>query len=405
MLKSFRHTKLACYVGYITQAIVANLFPLLILIFHDEFGISLSMLTVLITVNFAMQLCVDALASRFADKIGYRVCFVTAHFCAAAGLAGLALLPMLFGNAYAGLIVASLLYAVGGGLIEVLVSPTIEACPSENKTGQMSLLHSFYCWGSAAVVLLTTLYFWAFGAQHWRILAGVWAVIPFLNAFYCLFVPIPKLTSEEGGASFGELFRQKRFWMFLALMALAGASELAMGQWASAFAESGLGVSKAVGDLIGPCLFAVFMGLARLLFAKFGKKLRLCMMLSAVLCIACYLVAWLSPWAVVSLIGCAVCGFSVGILWPSVLSLASKELPRGGTAMFGMLAMAGDIGCTTGPTLVGLCAGAFSDDIGTGLAFALVFPVLFFVFTACLKSPKKDASTPPPASPAEGEKD
>ena len=391
MLKSFRHTKVACYIGYITQAIVANFFPLLLLILHGEFGISLSMLTLLITVNFAMQLCVDALASKFADKIGYRACFVAAHFCAAVGLAGLALFPMLFGNAYAGLVVASLFYAVGGGLIEVLVSPTIEACPSDNKKGQMSLLHSFYCWGSAAVVLLTTLFFWTFGTQNWRILAGVWAAVPFLNAFYCFFVPIPKLNAEEEGMSFGGLFKQKRFWIFLALMTLAGASELAMGQWASAFAESGLGVSKAIGDLIGPCLFAVFMGIARLLFAKFGKKLRLCMMLSAGLCIVCYLVAWLSPWPVVSLIGCAVCGFSVGILWPSVLSLASEEIPRGGTAMFGMLAMAGDIGCTAGPTLVGLCAGAFADDIGTGLAFALIFPVLFFMFVLLLGKRKKSS--------------
>lgn len=393
MLKSYRHTKAACYIGYITQAIVANLFPLLLLVFHGEFGISLSRLTVLITVNFAMQLCVDALASRFADKIGYRVCFVAAHFFAAAGLAGLALLPMLFGNAYAGLVVASVLYAVGGGLIEVLVSPAIEACPSENKKGQMSLLHSFYCWGSAAVVLLTTVYFWGFGTQNWRILAGIWAVIPFANALYFLFVPIPDMAGEEN-VSFGGLFKQKKFWLFAALMALAGASELAMGQWASAFAESGLGVSKTTGDLIGPCLFAVFMGIARLLYARFGKRLRLCMILSGGLCIICYLLVWLSPLPWLALAGCALCGFSVGILWPSTLSLAAAEIPKGGTAMFGMLAMAGDIGCTSGPTLVGLCAGAFGDDIGTGIAFALAFPVLFVLLLICSSRKKKKNRLP-----------
>lgn len=389
MLKSFRHTKAACYIGYITQAIVANFFPLLLLVLHSEFGISLSRLTVLITVNFATQLIIDALASRFADKIGYRACFVAAHFFAAAGLGGLALLPMLFGNAYAGLIVSSVLYAVGGGLIEVLVSPTIEACPSDNKKGQMSLLHSFYCWGSAAVVLLTTLFFWTFGTQNWRILAGVWAAVPFLNAFYCLFVPIPKLNAEEEGLSFKGLFKMKKFWLFAALMALAGASEVAMAQWASAFAESGLGVSKTLGDLIGPCLFAIFSGIARLLFAHFGKKLRLCMILSASLCVLCYLAAWLSPLPWLSLAACALCGFSVGILWPSVLSLAAEEIPKGGTAMFGMFAMAGDIGCTAGPTLVGLCAGAFGDDIGTGIAFAFIFPVLFVVLMLCTCKRKK----------------
>lgn len=378
MLKSYTHTKIACYIGYITQAIVANLFPLLLLVLNGEFGISITRLTVLITVNFATQLCVDGLASRFADKIGYRVCFVAAHIFAAAGLAGLAVLPVIM-PPYAGLIIASLLYAVGGGLIEVLVSPTIEACPSDNKKGQMSLLHSFYCWGSAAVVVLTTVFFWCFGTDNWRIITCVWALVPFLNAFYVAFVPVPTLAGEEKGLSFTGLLKQKRFWLFAVLMTLAGAAELAMAQWASAFAENGLGVSKAVGDLVGPCLFAVFMGIARLLFARFGKRLRQCLILSTGLCIVCYLVAWLSPLPALSLAACALCGFSVGILWPSVLSLASAEIPRGGTAMFGMLAMAGDIGCTAGPTLVGLCAGAFGDNIGTGIAFAIIFPASFFI--------------------------
>ncbi len=381
MLKSYTHTKIACYIGYITQAIVANFFPLLLLVLNGEFGISITRLTVLITVNFAVQLCVDGLASKFADKIGYRICFVAAHLFAAAGLAGLAFLPIIM-PPYAGFIIASILYAIGGGLIEVLISPTIEACPSDNKKGQMSLLHSFYCWGSAAVVLLTTLFFWGFGTVNWRIIAAIWAAIPLLNVFYVVFVPIPTLEGEQKGLSFGGLFKLKSFWIFAQLMLLAGASELAMSQWASAFAESGLGVSKALGDLIGPCLFAVFMGIARLLFARFGKRLRLCMAVSAIFCIVCYLVAWLSPLPALSLGACAICGFSVGILWPSVLSLASAEIPRGGTAMFGMLAMAGDIGCTAGPTLVGLCAGALGDDIGAGLAFAVVFPVLFLVLTA-----------------------
>ena len=381
MLKSYTHTKIACYIGYITQAIVANFFPLLLLVLNGEFGISITRLTVLITVNFAVQLCVDGLASGFADKIGYRVCFVAAHLFAAAGLAGLAVLPMIM-PPYAGFMVASFLYAIGGGLIEVLISPTIEACPSDNKKGQMSLLHSFYCWGSAAVVLLTTLFFWGFGTVNWRIIAGVWAAIPLLNAIYVVFVPIPSLEGGQKGLSFGALFKLKSFWIFAALMMLAGASELAMSQWASAFAESGLGVSKALGDLIGPCLFAVFMGIARLLFARFGKRLRLCLAVSSSLCMVCYLVAWLSPVPALSLAACALCGFSVGILWPSVLSLASSEIPRGGTAMFGMLAMAGDIGCTAGPTIVGSCAGALGDDIGAGLAFAVIFPVLFLILCA-----------------------
>lgn len=378
MLKSYKHTKIACYTGYITQAIVANFFPLLLLVLHDEFGISIAQLTVLITVNFATQLCVDGLASRFADKIGYRVCFVAAHLFAVAGLVGLAFLPVIM-HPYAGLVISSFLYAIGGGLIEVLISPTIEACPSDNKKGQMSLLHSFYCWGSAAVILFTTLFFWGFGTENWRIIACVWAGIPLINAIYLAFVPIPKLNDGEKGLSFSRLLKNKKFWMFALLMLLAGASELAMAQWASAFAESGLNVPKAVGDLIGPCLFAVFMGAARLLFAYFGKRLKICLIFSSLLCVGCYVVAWLSPLPALSLAACALCGFSVGILWPSVLSLASAEIPRGGTAMFGLLAMAGDIGCTSGPTLVGLCAGAFSDNIGTGIAFAIIFPAAFLM--------------------------
>ncbi len=390
MLKSYRHTKIACYFGYVTQAIVGNLVPLLFLIFQSEFGVSLAQVTVLVTVNFSVQLLIDLLFSKLADKIGYRVCLVGAHVFAAVGLAGLAFFPAILPDRFAGLITAVCCYAVGGGLIEVLVSPTVEACPTKNKAAEMSLLHSFYCWGSAAVVLLSTGFFFAFGQSNWRILVIIWACVPMLNAAYFAFVPIARLNEAGESLPIGKLVRERKFWLFLVLIALAGAAEVSMSQWASALAERGLGVSKAIGDLTGPFLFAVFMGLARVLYARFGKKLRLCLILSGALCIACYLVVWLVPVPAIALAGCALCGFSVGTLWPGIFSLSAEEMPRGGTALFALLALGGDLGCTLGPTLVGLCAGAFGDDLRAGLAFALAFPVLFVLLMLAFGREKKN---------------
>lgn len=391
MLKSYAHTRAACYLGYVTQAAVNNFAPLLFLIFSDTFGLSLAQLTALVTINFGVQLTVDLLFSKLADQLGYRASLAAAHFLAAAGFAGYALLPRLL-PAFAGLALSGVLCAVGGGIVEVLVSPTIEACPARNKAAQMSLLHSFYCWGSAGVILLSTAFLALFGRSTWWALALVWAVLPLCNAIYFLFVPIARLTAEGEGFSFRQLFRCGKFWLLFALIALAGAAELSMSQWASAFAESGLGVSKAVGDLTGPCLFAVLMGIARVLYARFGRRLRLCLILSGTGCAVCYLVAWLSPVPALALAGCALCGFTVGMLWPGIFSMAAEELPRGGTAMFALLALAGDAGCMLGPTLVGACAGAFGDEIGTGLAFALVFPVLLvllLLLSARKKKPEK----------------
>lgn len=391
MLKSFRHTKTACYLGYVTQAVVNNFAPLLFVLFRQTFGLSLAQVTALVTVNFGIQLFVDLLFSKLADKLGYRACLTAAHFFAAAGLAGLTFFPQLFGNAFAGLLTAAALYALGGGIIEVLVSPAVEACPSDNKAAQMSLLHSFYCWGAAAVVLISTGVLFFFGEEYWRFLALGWAALPLCNGVYFLFVPFARLLPEGEGLPLRKLFAQKKFWLYAVLIALAGAAELSMSQWASAFAESGLNVSKAVGDLAGPCLFALFMGTARVLYARSGRRLRLWLILSGVLCAVCYLVAWLSPLPVLALCGCALCGFSVGLMWPGIFSSATEAIPRGGTAMFALLALAGDAGCLIGPTLVGFCAGAFGDSIGAGLAFALIFPVLFVFLLVCFGGSRRSA--------------
>ena len=382
--KQWRHTQYASYFGYITQAIVNNLAPLLFLIFQDVYGIPLEKITLLVTVNFCVQLLVDMVAARFVDKIGYRPCIVAAHLFAAAGLAGLGLLPRLLPDPFVGLLGAVFLYAIGGGLIEVLISPIVEACPTDNKASVMSLLHSFYCWGSVGVILLSTLFLQLFGKGSWTVLALLWALLPLVNALWFTKVPIAHLTEEGEGLPLGKLLTNKLFWIFAALMFAAGACELSMSQWASAFAESGLGVSKTVGDLAGPCLFAVLMGCARVIYAKFGDRLNLLntQMLSAGLCVVAYLLAALSPNPLLALLGCGLCGLSVGILWPGTISVASRSLPKVGTAMFALLALFGDLGCSGGPTLVGMVSGAFGGELKTGLLFAMVFPV--FLIAAAL---------------------
>lgn len=374
----YRHTIYACYIGYITQAVVNNFAPLLFLTFHSTYQLPLSQISLLVTVNFCTQLLADLLSAKYVDRIGYRTAIVLAHVFAAVGLIGLGVFPSLFPSAFAGLCAAVVLYAVGGGLTEVLISPILEACPTEGKSAAMSLLHSFYCWGSVLVVLVSTSLFKIFGIGSWRLVSALWALIPLLNIFYFSQVPIQTLVNEDEGMSISELFCTKIFWLLALLMVCAGASELAMSQWASAFAESGLHVSKAIGDLAGPCLFAVLMGCARVFHAYFAERTDLYKYLSvcALLCIVSYMLASLSPWPGLSLAGCGLCGVSVGAMWPGTFSLASRECPRGGTALFAFLALAGDAGCAAGPTLVGFVSAMFGDDLKKGLLFACLFPVL-----------------------------
>lgn len=392
--KQWQHTQYASYFGYITQAIVNNFAPLLFLIFQDVYEIPLEQITLLVTVNFCFQLITDVVAARFVDKIGYRPCIVAAHLFAAAGLVGLGVFPRILPSPFWGLLCAVLLYAVGGGLIEVLVSPIVEACPTDNKASVMSLLHSFYCWGSVGVILVSTLFLQVFGKGSWTILAVFWALLPLCNALAFSKVPIARLTEEGEGLPMRKLFSSKLFWILAVLMFASGASELSMSQWASAFAESGLGVSKTVGDLAGPCFFAVLMGCARVVYAKFGDRLNLLNVeiLSSLLCVAAYLLAALSPIPALALLGCGLCGFSVGVMWPGTISVAARYLPKGGTAMFALLALFGDLGCSGGPTLVGMVSGAMGGALKTGLLFAILFPTLLIAAALiCKKALKKRA--------------
>jgi len=386
----YGHTIYASYLGYITQAIVNNFVPLLFLTFQSQYGISLEMLGLLVTINFGVQLFVDFIAAKFIDKIGYRTAIVAAHIFSGLGLIGLAVFPEVL-PPYAGIVLAIVFYAIGGGIIEVLVSPIVEACPTTKKEAAMSLLHSFYCWGHVFVVLVSTLFFTLAGIQNWKWMAMLWSVIPFANAVYYSLVPLATPVADGKGMTVGELFKNKTFWILFLLMICSGASEQGMSQWASAFAESGLKVSKTVGDLAGPCLFATLMGLSRALYAKLSDKISLkaAMIGSGCLCIVCYLLASFAPHPALGLIGCAVCGFSVGIMWPGTFSLASNSLPAGGTAMFAFLALAGDLGCGSGPTIVGSVAEKFGDDLKIGVLSAIVFPVLLVITNFLLKSKSK----------------
>ena len=389
MQNKYNRTMYACFVGYIVQAIVNNFVPLLFLTFHTSYGIPLSKITLLVTVNFLLQLCVDALSVFVVDRVGYRPMAVAAHVCSAAGLILLTVLPELLGDPFVGLLIALAVYALGGGLLEVLISPIVEACPTDNKEKAMSLLHSFYCWGHMGVVLLSTLFFALFGIRHWRIMALIWALVPILNGIAFLRVPIaPLIEGGERGMTLGGLARNKLFWLFMLAMVCAGASEQAVSQWASAFAEMGLGVSKTLGDLMGPMLFALMMGLARAIYGKYGDRIKLekFILLSCMLCVASYLIISLCPWPALGLIGCGICGFSVGIFWPGTFSMASASLRRGGTALFCMLALAGDMGCSLGPTVVGFVSSAVRDNLKIGILVAIAFPLLL---TGCVQLRKR----------------
>ena len=395
MMKNYKKTKLACYLGFVTQAIAANFAPLLFLKFHTDYNISLGNIALISTSFFFTQLLVDLFCAKYVDKIGYRVCIVASEVCSAAGLVSLAFLPEIMPTPFAGIISSVILYAIGSGLIEVLGSPIVEACPFENKEATMSLLHSFYCWGSVGTILVSTVFFLIFGIDSWKWLAVIFALIPAFNIYNFATCPIESLVEEGQGMGIRKLFSDPMFLIAIVMMVCSGASELAMAQWASAYAESALGFSKAVGDIAGPCMFAVTMGISRVLFGKAGDKMNLnkFMIGSGILCFVCYLFASFSENPIIGLAGCIVCGFSVGIMWPGTISISSKAFPTGGTAMFALLAMAGDLGGSIGPAIVGRVADMFGGRIHVGMRMGLLFPItlccMLFLFNMLNHSAKK----------------
>lgn len=383
----YKKTLIACYLGFITQAIAANFAPLLFLTFHRNFGIPLGKVALISTAFYFTQLIVDVICAKYVDRIGYRFCVVASEITSAAGLIGLAVLPSVLPDPFIGMIISVIIYAIGSGLIEVLGSPIVEACPFEHKEAVMSLLHSFYCWGSVGVILLSTAFFALFGVDRWRWLSCIWALVPLINIYNFATCPIEPLVEDGKGMTIGSLLRTPFFFMGIILMVCAGASEISMAQWASAFAESALGLSKTMGDLAGPCLFATAMGISRVIYGKYGDRIELTgyMLGSGLLCLACYIVAALSHEPVISLAGCIFCGFSVGIMWPGTISILSKYLPGGGTAMFALLAMAGDLGGASGPGIVGLATQLKNDDLKVGMLTACIFPIILIAVMIGIK--------------------
>lgn len=394
--KNFKATIAASCIGYFTQAILINFTPLLFITFRNEFGLTLAQLSVLIATNFATELIIDFLGTKYVSKIGYRRSVIIAQSLSIIGLCMIPIMPKLMTNKFIALEIAMIFCGLGGGLIEVLISPIVEACPTKRKSAIMSILHSFYCWGQMGVVLFSTIYFRTVGIENWEYLSLIWAIIPLVDLILFCFVPINTLVEESEESSFKDLVKQKLFWVFLVMMLCAGATELSMSQWASAFAEAGLGVEKWIGDLLGPCLFAICMGIARVFYAANSNKIGLKkgIFISAGICVVSYLIAIFSPIPIISLLGCALCGVGSGMLWPGTFSIATNRMPKGGVPMFGLLALAGDLGCLTGPYLTGMMSTAFGGNLKAGFLFSLIFPITLMVMVFILmKYFKKPDST------------
>lgn len=391
--KNYKKTLVACYLGFVTQAITANFTPLLFLTFVNTYGVTFEKIAMIPLVFYLTQLLIDFAATKFADKIGYRTCVVASQVLSAIGLLLMAILPELLSAPFIGILLSVVLYAIGSGLIEVLVSPIVEACPFENKDGVMSLLHSFYCWGAMGVILGSTLFFALFGIEKWKVLVFIWALVPLYNAFNFMNCPIERLVEDGKSMGVRELLKTPIFWLMILLMVCSGASEATMAQWASAFTESAIGVSKTVGDLAGPCLFAMFMGVSRILYGKFSQKLDLTkvMLACGTMCVGCYLLASLSTLPILGLVGCALCGLGVGVMWPGSISISSQRCPRGGTAMFAFLALAGDLGAMVSPAMVGGLSEMAGGNLKTGLFVATMFPLILVVGLLILRKLVRNA--------------
>ncbi len=388
----YKHTVIACCIATATQAIAINLPPLLFLTFQRSYGLTLSQISLLIAVNFIAQLSVDILASKFSNYIKLRSCALCASIFSAAGLLIISVLPDILPNPFVGLIIPTVIYSIGTGLVEISVNPILDSFPPEEKGASFAITHSFYSWGHASVILISTLFFLLFGTENWQILTALWSIVPICGAVAFSFVPIGERKDKalQDTQQKNPLF-SKIFAALLIMILCAGAAEMVMSQWASEFVELGLGISKTLGDIFGPCLFAALMGLARLLYAKFSQHLNIfkIMSVSALLCVISYLTAALARNPIASLAGCALCGFACGILWPGVVQIASQKIPYGGVRMFALLAVAGDAGCLIGPFAAGQLADVFNDNIRYAFYFTPVFPFIILVLLYLIKKPKK----------------
>lgn len=387
-LSTNKATIYGCYLGYVVQGMINNINPLLFVTYQNRLHVSVEAISVLIILNFGLQMVVDTVAIKVVDKVSHRLCMVLAHVFTVLGLVSISVLPFILPVPVVGLAIATVLNGIGGGLLEVLVSPIVEAVPGKEKEKAMSLLHSFYCWGCVGFIAVSTLLLKILGAEKWFLLPLIWTVLPLINVFVFMKVPILRLVEEGQEMPVRKLFSLKVFWLLLALMLCAGAAEMGMSQWASYFAEIGLKVDKAMGDLLGPCFFCILMGLMRTFFGRSEGKIKLHALIkfSCALCVISYLLAVFAPHPLLGLMGCGLCGLSIAIFWPGTFSIAAKTCKAGGTAMFAILALAGDVGCAAGPQLVTIVSRFFpAYGLKAGLLAAVIFPVTLFVALTLLE--------------------
>lgn len=387
-LSTNKATIYGCYLGYVVQGMINNINPLLFVTYQNRLHVSVEAISVLIILNFGLQMVVDTVAIKVVDKVSHRLCMVLAHVFTVLGLVSISVLPFILPVPVIGLAIATVLNGIGGGLLEVLVSPIVEAVPGKEKEKAMSLLHSFYCWGCVGFIAISTLLLKILGAEKWFLLPLIWTVLPLINVFVFMKVPILRLVEEGQEMPVRKLFSLKVFWLLLALMLCAGASEMGMSQWASYFAEIGLKVDKAMGDLLGPCFFCILMGLMRTFFGRSEGKIKLHALIkfSCALCVISYLLAVFAPHPLLGLMGCGLCGLSIAIFWPGTFSIAAKTCKAGGTAMFAILALAGDVGCAAGPQLVTIVSRFFpAYGLKAGLLAAVIFPVTLFAALTLLE--------------------
>lgn len=390
MSTSYRSTKIACFIGFVVQAIINNFLPVLFIIFYSKpYNLNYEQLGRLLFINFFVQLVVDALTPIIVKKIGYRGASVACHALAAAGLCMLGILPWAFPtHIYTCLVAAIVVYASGSGIIEVCISPIVEMLPGDKKGADMAFTHSFYCWGQMFTVLVSTLLIAVIGQSYWHIIPIIWAIIPLFNMFNFMRVPIVEVPEESASKTAKTLFKNRDFWVFVVVMICAGASEITMAEWASIFTQQALGVSKTVGDLLGPCAFAICMGSGRVIFGlldgKFNPKKAL--IINNILCVACYVGVALCNINWLSLVVCALCGFTVSLSWPGTYSMAARHFTTGGTLMFSVLALSGDLGCSMGPWIMGIVAN--NTNLQTGFLVSAIFPTIMVAVLPFLRKEK-----------------
>ena len=377
-------TKIACYIGYIVQAVVNNFLPILFIAFNNIYGLGYEELARLMVFNFATQMVVDFITPKIVSKVGYKTGAVLSQLTAALGLFLLGVLPRIM-DTYTGIILSIIIYAFGSGLMEVLISPIVEMLPTSDKSGNMSLLHSFYCWGQAFTIIVTTILVMIFGYSRWANIPMLWAIIPFFNTLFFIKVPVIEPSIKTEKFKLKHLIKDQKFLIYMVMMLCAGASEIAMAEWASMFAQQALGISKVIGDLLGPCAFAIFMGTGRIWYAAVSKKLDFSktLIVLSILCFICYIVVAVCEIPLVALIFCAVCGFTVSISWPGIYSEGAREFPEGSSVMYSVFAMCGDTGCCLGPWVLGIVA----DSAGLNMGFlsASSFSVIMILAVLLLR--------------------